>query len=398
MIQLSDRLNAMEESATLAMARLSRTLRSEGKDIISLSLGEPDFNTPQFIKDAAIKAINENYTTYTPVAGYDELREKIAHKLFRDNGLKYAKDQIVVSTGAKQSIANAVLSIINPGDEVIIPAPYWVSYIEIVKMAGGIPVVIEASVEDDFKISGEQLERAITPKTRMFIFSSPCNPTGSVYNYHELESLAKVLERNSHIAALSDEIYEHINFVGTHQSLAQFSAIFDQVITVNGASKAWAMTGWRLGYLAASKPIADACNKIQGQFTSGTNSITQRAAMVAMDANPQVLQEMVKTFEKRRDLVLSYLHKIPGLKVNKPTGAFYLFPDVSSYFGSTYQNTKIENGNDLCMYLLQEANIALVDGSGFGAPKCIRISYATSEDLLIKAMERLTLALEKLQK
>ena len=398
MIQLSDRLNAMEESATLAMARLSRTLRSEGKDIISLSLGEPDFNTPQFIKDAAIKAIDENYTTYTPVAGYDELREKIAHKLFRDNGLKYTKDQIVVSTGAKQSIANAVLSIINPGDEVIIPAPYWVSYIEIVKMAGGIPVVIEASVEDDFKISGEQFERAITPKTRMFIFSSPCNPTGSVYSYHELESLAKVLERNTHIAALSDEIYEHINFVGAHQSLAQFSAIFDQVITVNGASKAWAMTGWRLGYLAASKPIADACNKIQGQFTSGTNSITQRAAMVAMDANPQILQEMVKTFEKRRDLVLSYLHKIPGIKVNKPTGAFYLFPDISFYFGSTFQNTKIENGDDLCMYLLQEANIALVDGSGFGAPKCIRISYATSEDLLKKAMERLTVALEKLKK
>ncbi|MFM2038517.1 MAG: hypothetical protein RL432_1456 [Bacteroidota bacterium] len=398
MIQLSDRLNAMEESATLAMARLSRTLRSEGKDIISLSLGEPDFNTPQFIKDAAIKAIDENYTTYTPVAGYDELREKIAHKLFRDNGLKYTKDQIVVSTGAKQSIANAVLSIINPGDEVIIPAPYWVSYIEIVKMAGGIPIVIEASVEDDFKISGEQFERAITPNTRMFIFSSPCNPTGSVYSYHELESLAKVLERNAHIAALSDEIYEHINFVGAHQSLAQFSAIFDQVITVNGASKAWAMTGWRLGYLAASKPIADACNKIQGQFTSGTNSITQRAAMVAMDANPQILQEMVKTFEKRRDLVLSYLHKIPGIKVNKPTGAFYLFPDISFYFGSTFQNTKIENGEDLCMYLLQEANIALVDGSGFGAPKCIRISYATSEDLLKKAMERLTVALEKLKK
>lgn len=398
MIALSDRLNAMEESATLAMARLSRTLRSEGKDIISLSLGEPDFNTPQFIKDAAIKAIDENYTTYTPVAGYDELREKIAHKFFRDNGLKYTKDQIVVSTGAKQSIANAVLSIINPGDEVIIPAPYWVSYIEIVKMAGGIPVVIEASVEDDFKISGEQFERAITPKTRMFIFSSPCNPTGSVYSYKELESLAKVLERNAHIAALSDEIYEHINFVGAHQSLAQFSAIFDQVITVNGASKAWAMTGWRLGYLAASKPIADACNKIQGQFTSGTNSITQRAAMVAMDANPQILQEMVKTFEKRRDLVLSYLHKIPGIKVNKPTGAFYLFPDISFYFGSTFQNTKIENGDDLCMYLLQEANIALVDGSGFGAPKCIRISYATSEDLLKKAMERLTVALEKLKK
>ncbi|NBO60282.1 MAG: pyridoxal phosphate-dependent aminotransferase [Flavobacteriia bacterium] len=398
MIALSDRLNAMEESATLAMARLSRTLRSEGKDIISLSLGEPDFNTPQFIKDAAKQAIDENYTTYTPVAGYDELREKIAHKLLRDNGLTYTKDQIVVSTGAKQSIANAVLSIINPGDEVIIPAPYWVSYIEIVKMAGGIPVVIEATVEEDFKISGEQLEQAITPRTKMFIFSSPCNPTGSVYSYKELESLAKVLERYPHMVALSDEIYEHINFIGAHQSLAQFTAIFDQVITVNGASKAWAMTGWRLGYLAASKSIADACNKIQGQFTSGTNSITQRAAMVAMDADPKILAEMVLTFEKRRDLVLNYLLKIPGIKVNKPTGAFYLFPDVSYYFGASFENYTINNGNDLCMYLLQEANIALVDGSGFGAPKCIRISYATSEELLEKAMQRLTEALAKLRK
>ena len=398
MIALSDRLNAMEESATLAMARLSRTLRSEGKDIISLSLGEPDFNTPQFIKDAAKQAIDENYTTYTPVAGYDELREKIAHKLLRDNGLTYTKDQIVVSTGAKQSIANAVLSIINPGDEVVIPAPYWVSYIEIVKMAGGIPVVIEATVEEDFKISGEQLEQAITPRTKMFIFSSPCNPTGSVYSYKELESLAKVLERYPHMVALSDEIYEHINFIGAHQSLAQFTAIFDQVITVNGASKAWAMTGWRLGYLAASKPIADACNKIQGQFTSGTNSITQRAAMVAMDADPKILAEMVLTFEKRRDLVLNYLLKIPGIKVNKPTGAFYLFPDVSYYFGASFENYTINNGNDLCMYLLQEANIALVDGSGFGAPKCIRISYATSEELLEKAMQRLTEALAKLRK
>jgi aspartate aminotransferase len=398
MIPLSDRLNAMEESATLAMAKLSRTLRSEGKDIISLSLGEPDFNTPQFIKDAAVKAIEENYTTYTPVAGYDELREKIAHKLLRDNGLKYTKDQIVVSTGAKQSIANAVLSLINPGDEVVIPAPYWVSYIEIVKMAGGIPMVIETTVEDDFKISGEQLEQAITPKTKMFLFSSPCNPTGSVYSHRELESLAKVLERNPHIVALSDEIYEHINFEGTHESLAQFSSIFERVITVNGASKAWAMTGWRLGYLAASKPIANACNKIQGQFTSGTNSITQRAAMVAMDADPKILEEMVGRFEQRRDLVLSYLLKIPGIKVNKPTGAFYLFPDVSSYFGASFENYTINDGNDLCMYLLQEANIALVGGLGFGAPKCIRISYATSEEQLEKAMERLTVALAKLQK
>jgi aspartate aminotransferase len=386
----------MEESATLAMARLSRALRAEGKDIISLSLGEPDFHTPQFIKDEAIRAIEQNYTTYTPVAGYDELREKIAHKLLRDNGLTYSKDQIVVSTGAKQAIANAVLSLVNPGDEVIIPAPYWVSYIEIVKLAGGIPVIIEASVEQDYKITGQQFEEAISSKTKMFIFSSPCNPTGSVYTKEELFSFAQVLEKHPNITALSDEIYEHINFLGGHQSLAQFPSIFDQVITVNGASKAWAMTGWRLGYLAASKSIADACNKIQGQFTSGTNSITQRAAMVAMDASPQILQEMVEKFEKRRDLVLGYLQKIPGIKVNKPTGAFYLFPDVSAYFGTSYQHYTIANGNDLCMFLLQEANIALVDGTGFGAPKCIRISYATSEEQLSIAMERLTEALSKL--
>ncbi len=396
MISLSNRLNAMEESATLAMARLSRTLRAEGKDIISLSLGEPDFHTPQFIKDEAIRAIEQNYTTYTPVAGYDELREKIAHKLLRDNGLTYSKDQIVVSTGAKQAIANAVLSLVNPGDEVIIPAPYWVSYIEIVKLAGGIPVIIEASVEQDYKITGQQFEEAISSKTKMFIFSSPCNPTGSVYTKEELFSLAQVLEKHPNIAALSDEIYEHINFAGGHHSLAEFPSIFEQVITVNGASKAWAMTGWRLGYLASSKTIADACNKIQGQFASGTNSITQRAAMVAMDANPQILQDMVNQFEKRRDLVLGYLQKIPGIKVNKPTGAFYLFPDVSAYFGTSYQNYTIANGNDLCMYLLQEANIALVDGIGFGAPKCIRISYATSEEQLSIAMERLTEALSKL--
>ena len=398
MIQLSDRLKAMEESATLAMARLSRTLRSEGKDIISLSLGEPDFPTPQFIKDAAVLAIEQNYTTYTPVAGYDELREKIAHKLLRDNGLSYTKDQIVVSTGAKQAIANAVLSLINPGDEVIIPAPYWVSYIEIVKMAGGVPVVIEASVEQDFKITGAQFESAVSPKTKMFIFSSPCNPTGSVYSKDELHALAKVLEKFPQVIALSDEIYEHINFIGGHESLAQFPETFEQVITVNGASKAWAMTGWRLGYLAASKPIAEACNKIQGQFTSGSNSITQRAAMVAMDADPAILKDMVAQFEKRRDLVLGYLQEIPNIKFNVPTGAFYLFPDVSAYFGTRFGHYIVNNGHDLCMYLLQEAHVALVDGSGFGAPNCIRLSYATSEELLAQAMERIIKALAKLEK
>lgn len=397
MIHLSDRLLAMEESATLAMARLSRTLRSEGKDIISLSLGEPDFPTPDFIKDAAIEAIQQNYTTYTPVSGYDELREAIAHKLLRDNQLSYSKDQIVVCTGAKQAIANAVLSIINPGDEVIIPAPYWVSYIEIVKMAGGIPVVIEAKLEQDFKISGKDFEAAISDKTKMFIFSSPCNPTGSVYSREELQDLALVLEKHPNIVALSDEIYEHINFDGQHESFAQFPAIFNQVITVNGASKAWAMTGWRLGYLAASKEIAEACNKIQGQFTSGTCSITQRAAIKAMDADPKVLKEMVTTFLKRRDLLLSYLNNIPHLRCTIPAGAFYLFPDVSAYYGKHYQGTVIKDGNALCMYLLKEANIALVDGSGFGAPQCIRLSYATSEAALVNAMERFTQALAQLE-
>lgn len=398
MIELSDRLNAMEESATLAMARLSRELKAQGKDIISLSLGEPDFNTPQFIKDAAIIALEKNFTTYTPVPGYDDLREAIAKKLWRDNRLEYSKDQIVVSTGAKQTIANVVLSLINPGDEVIIPAPYWVSYIEIVKMAGGVPVVIEAGIDQDFKINGAQFEAAVTSKTKLFIFSSPCNPTGSVYTQNELRELADVLVKHPNIIALSDEIYEHIRFDGDHCSLAQFSEIFDQVVTVNGVSKAWAMTGWRLGYMGACKTIADACNKIQGQFTSGTNSITQRAAIAAMEADPIVLNEMVDTFHKRRDLVLSYIQKIPGVKCNVPAGAFYLFPDVAAYFGSKDGDNVIQNGDDLCMYLLREGNIALVDGKGFGAPNCIRISYAASEEQLIQAMERFTMALAKLKR
>ncbi len=398
MIELSDRLNAMEESATLAMARLSRELKAQGKDIISLSLGEPDFNTPQFIKDAAIIALEKNFTTYTPVPGYDDLREAIAKKLWRDNRLEYSKDQIVVSTGAKQTIANVVLSLINPGDEVIIPAPYWVSYIEIVKMAGGVPVVIEAGIDQDFKINGAQFEAAVTSKTKLFIFSSPCNPTGSVYTQNELRELADVLVKHPNIIALSDEIYEHIRFDGDHCSLAQFSEIFDQVVTVNGVSKAWAMTGWRLGYMGACKTIADACNKIQGQFTSGTNSITQKAAIAAMEADPIVLKEMVDTFHKRRDLVLSYIQKIPGVKCNVPAGAFYLFPDVAAYFGSKDGDNVIHNGDDLCMYLLREGNIALVDGKGFGAPNCIRISYAASEEQLIQAMERFTMALAKLKR
>lgn len=396
MIQLSDRLLAMEESATIAMSRISRELKAAGKDVISLSLGEPDFFTPEFIKDAAKEALDQNYTMYTPVAGYDDLRESISLKFKRDNGLNYSKDQIVVSTGAKQSIANAVLSCINPGDEVIIPAPYWVSYIEIVKVAEGIPVIVHAGIETDFKITAKQFEDAITPKTKMMIFSSPCNPTGSLYSQEELRGLADVLVKNPSVVVLSDEIYEHINFVGKHQSLAQFSEIFDQVITVNGVSKAWAMTGWRLGYIGASKLIADACNKVQGQFTSATCSIAQRASIAAMKADPAVLQDMIKAFKSRRDLVLGMLKEMPGVKANTPEGAFYIFPDISYFIGKKYKDTTITSAHDLCLYLLSEAMVALVSGESFGANNCIRISYAASEETLIKAMTRVKEALAKL--
>ena len=396
MIQLSDRLLAMEESATIAMSRISRELKAAGKDVISLSLGEPDFFTPEFIKDAAKEALDQNYTMYTPVAGYDDLRESVSFKFKRDNGLNYSKEQIVVSTGAKQSIANAVLSCINPGDEVIIPAPYWVSYIEIVKVAEGIPVIVHAGIETDFKITAKQFEEAITPKTKMMIFSSPCNPTGSLYNQEELRGLADVLVKNPSVVVIADEIYEHINFVGKHQSLAQFPEIFDQVITVNGVSKAWAMTGWRLGYIGASKLIADACNKVQGQFTSATCSIAQRASIAAMKADPAVLQDMIKAFKSRRDLVLGMLKEMPGVKANTPEGAFYIFPDISYFIGKKYKDTTITSAHDLCLYLLSEAMVALVSGESFGANNCIRISYAASEDTLVKAMTRVKEALAKL--
>ena len=396
MIELSNRLNAMEESATLAMSRISRELKAQGKDIISLSLGEPDFQTPQFIKDAAVVAMDNNFTTYSPVSGYDDLREAIAAKFLRDNNLSYKKENIVVSTGAKQSIANVVLSLINPGDEVIIPAPFWVSYIEIVKMAEGVPVVIEASLANDFKITPEQFSNAITPKTKLFIFSSPCNPTGSVYSKSELQGLAMVLKANPSVIAMSDEIYEHINFIGKHESLAQFSEIAEQVITVNGVSKAWAMTGWRLGYIGAPKIIADACNKIQGQFTSGTSSITQKASIAAVNADPILLKEMVQAFHSRRDLVIKKLKEIPGVICNVPEGAFYVFPDVSYFFGSSYNDYKINSAQDLCMFLLAEGQIALVSGEGFGGPTCIRISYAASEEMLTEAMRRMKEALLKL--
>jgi aspartate aminotransferase len=396
MIELSDRLKAMEESATIAMSRKSRELKAQGKDVISLSLGEPDFHTPEFIKDAANQAMKDNFTTYTPVPGYEDLRQAISNKFKRDNDLDYGTDQIVVSTGAKQSIANVVLSLVNEGDEVIIPAPFWVSYIEIVKVSEGTPVIVNAGIETDFKITGKQLEAAITDKTKLIIFSSPCNPTGSVYSKEELRELADVLKRNPGVVAISDEIYEHINFGSKHESLAQFEDIKDQVVTVNGVSKAWAMTGWRLGYIGANKQIAAACSKIQGQFTSGTCSITQKATIAALEADPAILKDMINAFASRRTLVLDALSQIDGVKTNTPGGAFYVFPDVSYFYGKSYNGTMINNGSDLAMYLLDEALVALVTGEAFGDPNCIRISYAASEETLTEAMKRVKAALEKL--
>ena len=396
MIKLSDRLNVMEESATIAMSRKSRELKAEGKDIISLSLGEPDFHTPEFIKEAAVEAMRNNFTTYSPVPGYDDLRQAISDKFKRDNDLNYGIDQIVVSTGAKQSIANVVMSIVNNGDEVIIPAPYWVSYIEIVKVSEGTPVIVSAGIESDFKITPDQLEAAITSKTKMMIFSTPCNPTGSVYSKAELRGLADVLVKYPNIVVLSDEIYEHINFGLEHASLAQFDDVYNQIVTVNGVSKAWAMTGWRLGYIGANKEIASACSKVQGQFTSGTCSITQKASIAALKADPAILKDMILAFSNRRKLVLDALSKINGVKTNQPQGAFYVFPDVSFFYGKSYQGRIINNGSDLCMYLLDEALVALVTGEAFGDDNCIRISYAASEETLTEAMARIKTALEKL--
>ena len=396
MIQLSDRILSMEESATLAMTRKSRELRAQGKDIISLSLGEPDFFTPQFIKDAATEGMEQNYTMYSPVPGYDDLRDAIANKFNRDNHIPYKREHIVVSTGAKQSIANLVMAVINPGDEVIIPAPYWVSYAEIVKVAGGIPVVVPTSIDADFKFTAAQFKAAITPKSKMMMFSSPCNPTGTVYTKEELRALADVLKANPSLIVMSDEIYEHINFVGHHYSIAQLPDVFDQIVTVNGVSKAWAMTGWRVGYIGAPKNIADACNKIQGQFTSGTCSIAQRATIAAVNADPAVLKDMVAAFESRRELVLAALNAMPGVKCNRPGGAFYVFPDISSFFGKTAGDMKIDSAEALCMYLLDKG-VALVSGEAFGDANCMRISYAASEETLTEAMRRIANALAELK-
>jgi len=386
---LSDRINNLSTSQTLAMAALARELKAQGKDIISLSLGEPDFNTPDFIKEAAKKAIDENYSTYSPVDGYAELKEAICRKFKRDNNLEYKPSNIVVSTGAKQSLYNIAQVMLNEGDEVILPAPYWVSYYEIIKMSGGVPIEVPTSVESDFKITPEQLEKAITPKTKMIWYSSPCNPSGSVYSREEFTAIAKVLEKYPNIYIVADEIYEHINFSGTFCSIASIPGMFERTITVNGVAKAFAMTGWRIGYIGAPEFIAKACTKMQGQVTSGANSIAQRATIAAVDADPKVLNYMVEAFHKRRDLVVGLIKEIPGLKINVPEGAFYVFPDVSSFFGKTLRGTLIKDATDFSMYLLAEANVATVTGDAFGNPDCIRFSYATSEELLIEAMRRI---------
>ena len=394
---ISDRVNRLSESATIAMARKARELKSQGIDIISLSLGEPDFNTPDFIKVAAKEGIDKNFSKYMPVNGYQDLREVISYKFKRDNGIDYSPDQIVVSTGAKQSIANVVLSLINPGDEVIVPAPYWVSYAEIIKMAEGIPVFIETSIKNDFKISPLELKGAISSKTKMMIYSSPCNPSGSVYSKEELRSLADVLVNYPSITVVSDEIYEHINFTGSYFSIGAFSDMYNQVVTINGVSKSFAMTGWRLGYIGAPLSIAQACTKIQGQFTSGTSGISQRAAIAAVSADPSVVHEMRDAFLSRRDFILEELNKINGIIINQPQGAFYVFPDISSFFNKSYGDFTISNSDQLAMYILETAKVAVVTGNAFGSPNCIRISYAASMESLKEAMKRIATSLNNLK-
>lgn len=397
MSQLSNRVNNLSESQTIKMAGKSRELTAQGLDIINLSLGEPNFHTPDHIKDAAKKALDEGHTFYTPISGLLELRKAISDKFKRENNLEYAPDQIVVSTGAKQSIANAVLSLVNPGDEVIIPTPYWSTYAEITKLAGGTPVFIKATVDQNFKISAEQLQAAITPKTKMIIYSAPCNPTGIVYTLEELTAFAKVIAQKEEMYVLSDEIYEHINFIDRHYSMAEIDFIKDRVIVVNGMSKGYAMTGWRLGYMAAPKWIAQACDKIQGQFTSATSSISQRAAIVALNSDNGFTVDMCKAFRRRRDLVLDLMKDIPGFRANKPSGAFYIFPNVMYYFGKSHNNETINTATDLCMYLLTEAHVALVTGEAFGNPNCIRFSYAASDEKLVEAIGRIKIALAKLK-
>ncbi|WP_299119691.1 pyridoxal phosphate-dependent aminotransferase [uncultured Winogradskyella sp.] len=393
MNQLSDRINNLSTSATLAMAAKARELRAEGKDIIGLSLGEPDFNTPEFIKKAAIEAVNQDYNSYTPVDGYVELKEAIITKFKRDNNLNYTLPQIVVSTGAKQALYNIASVMLNKGDEVILPCPYWVSYSDIVKLNDGVSVEVKTSIDNDFKMTAAQLEAAITPKTKMIWYSSPCNPSGSVYSKDELRALADVLQKHPNIYVVSDEIYEHINFVGGHYSMAQFDDMYNRTITVNGVSKAFAMTGWRIGYIGAPDWIARACNKIQGQITSGANCIAQRAVITALEAPASSVQYMVDEFKVRRKLILDLLSEIDGFKSNEPEGAFYVFPDVSAYFGKTIKGKTINNATDMSLFLLEEALVATVTGEAFGNPNCIRISYAASQENIKEAIKRIKTAL-----
>lgn len=397
MAQLSDRLQRLAPSATLAMSQKSSEMKAQGIDVINMSVGEPDFNTPDHIKAAAKKAVDDNFSRYSPVPGYADLREAIVAKLKRENNLDYTTSEILVSNGAKQSVCNTLMALVNDGDEVIIPAPYWVSYPQMVKLAGGTPVIVEAGFEQDFKMTPQQLEDAITPKTRMLILCSPSNPTGSVYSKDELAALAEVIKRHDDLFVLADEIYEHINYVGHHESIAQFPGMKERAIIVNGVSKAYAMTGWRIGYIAAPEWIVKGCNKLQGQYTSGPCSVSQKAAEFAYNASQDCVEEMRRAFERRRDLIVSLAKDIPGLEVNRPEGAFYLFPKCSSFYGKTDGTTTIGNSTDLAMYLLEKGHVATVGGDAFGDPECFRMSYATSDENIIEAMKRIKDALARLK-
>ena len=397
MAELSNRLNRLAPSQTLAMSQKSSEMKAQGVDVINLSVGEPDFNTPDHIKEAAKKAIEDNFSRYSPVPGYPELRKAIVAKLKNENGLDYSMSEILVSNGAKQSVCNTVMALVNDGEEVIIPAPYWVSYPQMVKLAGGTPVIVNAGFDQDFKMTPEQLEAAITPKTRMLILCSPSNPTGSVYSKEELEALAEVIKRHEGLYVLADEIYEHINYVGHHESIAQFPGMKERSIIVNGVSKAYAMTGWRIGFIAAPEWIVKGCNKLQGQYTSGPCSVSQKAAEAAYTTSQECVETMRKAFERRRDLIVSLAKEIPGLEVNCPQGAFYLFPKCSSFYGKSYEGRKIETSTDLAMFLLEEGHVATVGGDAFGDPECFRMSYATSDDNIREAMRRIKETLAKLK-
>ncbi len=396
MNQLSARLNALSPSETLAMSQKSAELKAQGFDVINLSVGEPDFNTPDHIKAAAKKAVDDNFSFYSPVPGYLDLRQAISEKLEKENGLTYKPDQILCSNGAKQSVCNVILAVVNAGDEVIVPAPYWVSYVEMVKLAEGVNVVVEASIDQDFKITPAQLEAAITPKSKAIILCSPSNPTGSVYTKEELKGLADVLAKYPEIVIISDEIYEHINYLGEHQSIAQFENVRERVVIVNGVSKGYAMTGWRLGWIAGPKWVVGAINKLQGQYTSGPCSIAQKAAVAAYKGDQSCVEAMRVAFQRRRDLIVKLAKEVSGFKVNDPKGAFYIFPDCSAYLGKSFNGEKIATAADLAMYLLNEAKVACVGGNAFGAPNCIRMSYATSDENIEKAMARIKDALAKL--